>query len=114
MPNSEDLSRIVGRPNAKLVLYFGRMFPLARCHAMPCYAMRLIDEVAEDHALSGAKRLAGESTARAAEITAAQKAAADSGDYREATASFLEKRPPTFRGRRAAISRPSHSAKRAL
>ena len=115
--DSENLLRTVGLPKAKLVLYSGRVFPLARCQAMG-----LLDEVAEDHALAGARRLAeelaaraplsqrgakltlesltrGEAAARKAEITAAQKTAADSEDYREATASFLEKRPPVFRGR---------------
>lgn len=74
--------------------YSGRVFPLARSRAR-----RLIDEVTGGHALAGARRLAEGLSARAGEIAAEQKTAADSKDYREATASFLEKRPPVFRGR---------------
>lgn len=115
--DSQNLLRTVGLANAKLVLYSGRIFPL---HA--CRAMGLLDEVGEDGALAAAKRLAhdlaacaplsqrgakltlealarGEEGARADEIAAAQKRAADSEDYREATASFIEKRRPVFRGR---------------
>ncbi len=115
--DSENLLRTVGLPRAKLVLYSGRIFPLTACRAMG-----LLDEVAEDHALAGAQRLAhelaacaplsqrggkltveaiarGEADARAGEITDAQRRAAESEDYREATASFIEKRRPVFRGR---------------
>ena len=115
--DSQNLLRTVGLPSAKLVLYSGRIFPL---HA--CRAMGLLDDVSEDGALAGAKRLAadlaaaaplsqrgakltlealarGEHAGREAEILAAQKHAADSEDYREATDSFIEKRAPVFRGR---------------
>ncbi len=115
--DSENLLRTVGLPRAKLVLYTGRIFPMTACRAMG-----LLDEVAEDHALAGARRLAhelagcaplsqrggkltleaiarDEVAARLGEIEAAQKRAADSEDYREATASFIEKRRPVFRGR---------------
>ncbi len=115
--DSQNLLRTVGLPRAKLVLYSARLFPL---HA--CRAMGLIDEVGEDGALAAARRLAQELAAcaplsqrgakltlealaredvpaRLGEIMAAQKRAADSEDYREATASFIEKRRPVFRGR---------------
>ena len=115
--DSQNLLRTVGLPKAKLVLYSGRLFPLPACQAMG-----LLDEAGEDGALAAARRLAHElaacaplsqrggkltlealarheAEARAAEITAAQKRAADSEDYREATASFIEKRRPVFRGR---------------
>jgi enoyl-CoA hydratase/carnithine racemase len=115
--DSENLLRTVGLPKAKLVLYSGRIFPL---HA--CRSMGLLDDVGEDGAMAAAKRLAhelaacaplsqrgakltlealvrDEAGARAGEIAAAQKRAADSEDYREATASFIEKRRPVFRGR---------------
>ena len=72
----------------------GRMFPLARSRASG-----LINEVTGSPALVGARRSAERFSARAGEIAAEQKTAADSKDYREATASFLEKRPPVFRGR---------------
>ncbi|MDE2005052.1 MAG: enoyl-CoA hydratase/isomerase family protein [Rhodospirillales bacterium] len=115
--DSQNLLRTVGLPRAKRVLYTGRLFPLGEC-----VAMGLIDEVGEDGAIAAARRLAEELVARAplsqrgakltlealardeaaarmSEIIAAQKRAADSEDYREATASFIEKRPPVFQGR---------------
>ncbi len=93
------------------------MFPVAECRAMG-----LLDEVSEAGALEGARALAhelaeraplsqrgakltleaiarGEVAERAAEIAEAQRVAASSEDYQEATQSFLEKRRPAFRGR---------------
>ncbi|MBW4089945.1 MAG: 3-hydroxybutyryl-CoA dehydratase [Proteobacteria bacterium] len=115
--DSQNLLRTVGLPNAKLVLYSGRLFPMQACRTMG-----LLDEVGEDGALAAAKRLAHElaacaplsqrgakltlealareeAEARGADILAAQRRAAESEDYREATASFIEKRRPVFRGR---------------
>ncbi|HJS87268.1 MAG TPA: enoyl-CoA hydratase-related protein [Acetobacteraceae bacterium] len=115
--DTSNLLRAVGLSRAKLVLYSGRIFPVAECRAMG-----LLDEVSEAGALEGAHALArelaeraplsqrgakltleaiarGELTQRAAEIAEAQRVAASSEDYREATQSFLEKRPPVFRGR---------------
>jgi enoyl-CoA hydratase/carnithine racemase len=114
--DTENLLRTVGLPAAKLVLYSGDIFPMPRCREMG-----LLDEVSERGALSGAIGLAhrlakcaplsqrgskltleaivrGETAMRQADIIAAQKLAANSDDYREATQSFLEKRPPAFRG----------------
>jgi len=115
--DTENLMRAVGLSRAKLVLFTGRVF------AMPdCRAMGLLDEVSEAGALDGARALAremaeraplsqrgakltmaaiarGEVAARTAEIVEAQRVAASSDDYREATQSFLEKRRPVFRGR---------------
>jgi enoyl-CoA hydratase/carnithine racemase len=111
------LLRAVGLANAKLVLYSGRYFKLDECRAMG-----LVDIVAEDAALEGAKALAaelvtraplsqrgakvvlealarGEADERAAEIEAVQVAAVNSQDYREAAKAFLEKRRPVFSGR---------------
>jgi len=111
------LLRAVGLANAKLVLYSGRYFPLVDCRAMG-----LIDVVAEQGALAGARALArelctraplaqrgakivlealqrGEAETRVAEIAAVQEAAVDSEDYREARQAFLEKRTPVFKGR---------------
>jgi enoyl-CoA hydratase/carnithine racemase len=115
--DTENLIRTVGLPNAKLVLYTGRVFPSPACRAMG-----LITEEADAGALAGARTLAremaeraplsqrgakitleaiarGETKARGAEIAQAQARAADSEDYQEATRSFLEKRPPNFAGR---------------
>jgi enoyl-CoA hydratase/carnithine racemase len=111
------LLRAVGLANAKLVLYSGRYFPIADCHAIG-----LIDIVSEEGALSGAQALAkelsgraplsqrgakvvlealdrGDVETRAAEIAAVQEAAVNSEDYREARQAFLEKRTPVFKGR---------------
>lgn len=115
--DTENLMRAVGLSRAKLVLFTGRVFP-----AEECRAMGLLDQMEAVGALEGARALAreiaeraplsqrgakltlgaiagGEVAARAAEIAAAQRLAAGSEDYREATQSFLEKRPPLFRGR---------------
>lgn len=115
--DTELLMRTVGLPRAKLVLYSGDIFPVERCREMG-----LVDEVCPDGALAGALALArhlaeraplsqrgakitleaiarNEVAARQAEILAAQQRAADSEDYREATQSFIEKRPPVFTGR---------------
>ncbi|HET6182465.1 MAG TPA: enoyl-CoA hydratase-related protein [Acetobacteraceae bacterium] len=114
--DTENLLRAVGLSRAKLVLYSGNAFPAERC-----LAMGLLDEIAEAGALAGARALArelaeraplsqrgakltlnalaaNEAGARMAEIEAAQKRAANSNDYQEATRSFLEKRPPVFQG----------------
>lgn len=115
--DTENLMRAVGLSRAKLVLFTGRVFPVAECRTMG-----LLDEVSEAGALEGARILAremaeraplsqrgakitmaaiarGDVAARAAEIAEAQRIAAASDDYREATQSFLEKRRPVFRGR---------------
>lgn len=115
--DTENLLRTVGLPAAKLVLYSGDIFPMPRCREMG-----LLDVVSEQGALLGAIALAhrlaeraplsqrgskltleaiarGETALREADIVAAQELAANSDDYREATQSFLEKRPPRFRGR---------------
>ncbi|MGH7043850.1 MAG: enoyl-CoA hydratase-related protein, partial [Acetobacteraceae bacterium] len=114
--DTDNLRQAVGLSGAKLVLYSGNTFPAERC-----LAMGLLDELSEAGALAGARELARELAARAplsqrgakltlnalaageaeqreAEIAAAQKQAANSRDYQEATHSFLEKRPPVFRG----------------
>ena len=114
--DTELLLRTVGLPRAKLVLYSGDIFPAERCREMG-----LLDEVCAEGALAGAFALARDLAERAplsqrgakitleaiarnevatrhAEIMAAQQRAADSEDYREATQSFIEKRPPVFRG----------------
>jgi enoyl-CoA hydratase/carnithine racemase len=111
------LLRAVGLAKAKLVLYSGRYFPVGDCHAMG-----LIDVVAEQGALAGARALAeelttraplsqrgaklvlealarGEVEKRAAEIAALQEAAVNSEDYLAARQAFLEKRTPVFHGR---------------
>ncbi len=115
--DSNLLLRAVGLANAKLVLYSGRYFPLADCRSMG-----LIDIVSDTGALEGAHALArelctraplsqrgakvvlealarGEEDRRAAEIAAAQDAAVESEDHREARQAFLEKRTPSFKGR---------------
>jgi enoyl-CoA hydratase/carnithine racemase len=111
------LLRAVGLANAKLVLYSGRYFPLSDCRAMG-----LIDVIAEQGALAGARDLAkelatraplsqrgaklvlealarGEAEKRQAEIAAVQEVAVNSEDYRTARQAFMEKRTPVFRGR---------------
>jgi len=115
--DTENLLRAVGLSRAKLVLFSGRVFPVALCRSMG-----LLDEVSEAGALEGARTLArelaeraplsqrgakltlealarGKLSQRAAEIAEAQRLAASSEDYQEATRSFLEKRRPVFRGR---------------
>jgi enoyl-CoA hydratase/carnithine racemase len=111
------LLRAVGLANAKLVLYSGRYFPVRDCQSM-----RLLDVVSESGALDGAYALSRELSTRAplsqrgakvvlealardeveqreAEIAAAQEAAVNSEDYRQARQAFLEKRTPVFKGR---------------
>ena len=115
--DTELLVRTVGLPSAKMILYSGNIFPMERCREM-----RLLDDVEETGALTGAVALArdlalraplsqrgskitleaiarGQTEMREQEILAAQARAAESEDYREATQSFIEKRPPVFRGR---------------
>jgi len=115
--DTELLVRTVGLPSAKMVLYSGNIFPMQRCREM-----RLLDEVDNQSALAGAMALArdlgqraplsqrgakitleaiarGEAGVRKQEILEAQARAAQSEDYREATQSFIEKRPAVFRGR---------------
>jgi enoyl-CoA hydratase/carnithine racemase len=114
--DTENLLRAVGLSRAKLVLFSGNAFPAERC-----LSMGLLDDISEDGALEGALAMArelaqraplaqrgakltlnalaaGEAEERKSEIKAAQKRAANSYDYQEATDSFLEKRPPVFRG----------------
>lgn len=114
--DTELLVRTVGLPRAKLVLYSGNIFPVERCQAMG-----LLDDISDQGAQAGALAMArdlaqraplsqrgskitleaiarGETTTRRDEILAAQARAAESEDYREATQSFIEKRPPVFRG----------------
>ncbi|MGA9865406.1 MAG: enoyl-CoA hydratase-related protein [Acetobacteraceae bacterium] len=115
--DTENLMRAVGLSRAKLVLFTGRVFPMVECRTMG-----LLDEVSDAGALEGARILAremaeraplsqrgakitmaaiarGEVAARTAEIAEAQRVAAASEDFREATQSFMEKRRPVFRGR---------------
>jgi enoyl-CoA hydratase/carnithine racemase len=115
--DSNLLLRAVGLSNAKLVLYSGRYFPLPECRSMG-----LVDIVSDTGALEGAHALArelctraplsqrgskvvlealsrGDVDKRAAAISAAQDAAVESEDHREARQAFLEKRTPSFKGR---------------
>lgn len=114
--DTENLLRAVGLSRSKLVLYSGNPFPAERC-----LGMGLLDQLSQEGALDGARALAQEFSQRAplsqrgakltlnalaagaaddrkADIKAAQQRAANSNDYQEATKSFLEKRPPVFRG----------------
>jgi enoyl-CoA hydratase/carnithine racemase len=111
------LYRQVGLANAKRVLFTGRAFA-----AEECLAMGLLDMVAADTALGGAKALAdeivgnaplslggsklilealsaGTAERRRAEISDLIEAAMNSTDYREGARAFLAKRRPVFTGR---------------
>ena len=114
--DTELLLRQVGLSRAKLVLYSARLF-----EAEACKAMGLLDELGEralPAAIAQARQLAenaplsirgaklmleamaqGRLAQEEARINAAIHRAADSEDYREATVSFMEKRPARFVGR---------------
>jgi enoyl-CoA hydratase/carnithine racemase len=110
------LLRAVGLSAAKLILFSARAMPAAEClrlglldvlsegPALPA-AMALAAEIACNAPLSvaGSKLVIeamarGEAQARAGEIHAAMDRAMASADYVEASRSFVEKRPPQFRG----------------
>ena len=107
----------VGLANAKRILFSGQIFP-----AEACRDFGLIDRLAPDSALDGAKALAREFLASApltvggtkrilnalargeerelgGEIQALIDQAFNSEDYREGQRAFKEKRRPQFRGR---------------
>ncbi len=114
--DTELLLRQVGLSRAKLVLYSAKLFAAAECQAMG-----LIDILAEEAlpaafaeaqtlaanaplSISGAKLLLealvrGRLYEEAGRIQAAMQRAVSSDDYREATTSFMEKRPARFTGR---------------
>ncbi len=114
--DTELLLRQVGLSRAKLVLYSARNFA-----AEDCKAMGLLDIVAEaalPAALAEARALAanaplsiigaklmleamaqGRLENEAKRIETAMQQAVSSADYREATLSFLEKRPAQFHGK---------------
>ena len=111
------LYRQVGLANAKRVLYSGPAFDVSEFAAMG-----LVDIVAADTALEGARALAAEMAgnallslagsklvlealaagsvaARHAEIAASIEGAMNSADYREGARAFIEERKPVFKGR---------------
>jgi enoyl-CoA hydratase/carnithine racemase len=112
-----SLVQHVGPSNAKRILFSGKIFA-----AQDCLAFGLLDQLAPDSALDGARALAseflesapltvrgskrianaiarGEDQRRAADLQALIDQAFNSEDYREGQRAFREKRRPRFQGR---------------